>query len=162
MASGIGYAILRPHFFMQNLFGSVESINNEGIFYQGMGEGNLGMIDVRDIADCCVSILLNGDHVGKVYTPTGPESISFNKVAEVIADVTGKDVKYVPVPAESIRQAILDMGWGEWGAQVMVDYSNAYASGWGDFVTDDVEAITGNKARSIRQFVEEVLQHALT
>lgn len=161
MNSGIAYTILRPHFFMQNMFASVDSIKNEGKFYMGMGEGKLGMIDVRDIADCCVSILTNGDHKNKIYTPTGPESIPFSKAAEIIGSTIGKEVNYVPVPLEAVRKAILDMGWGEWGAQIMVDYSNAYASGWGDFTTNDVEAITGKMARSFRQFVDDVFSPAL-
>jgi uncharacterized protein YbjT (DUF2867 family) len=79
MESGLTYTILRPHYFMQNMFGSVESIKSQGNFYLGMGEGRLGMIDVRDIADCFVSLLLNNGegHKNKIYTPTGSESINF-------------------------------------------------------------------------------------
>lgn len=160
--SGIPYTILRPHFFMQNLFMAVDSIKNEGNMYMGMGEGSLGMIDVRDIADCVVSILVNGGHEGKIYTPTGAESITFMKAAEIIGNAIGKEVNYIPVPSEAVRQAILDMGWGEWGAQMMVDYSIAYAAGWGDFTNNDVETITGNKSRSFQQFVDEVFSYALT
>lgn len=159
--SEITYTILRPHWFMQNMFMTVDSIKGEGNFYLGMGEGKLGMIDVRDIADCCVSILVNGGHDNKVYTPTGAESIPFTKAAEIIGSAIGKEVTYVPVPSDAVRQAILDAGWGEWGAQIMVDYSNAYASGWGDFTNNDVETITGQKSRSFRQFVDEVFSHAL-
>jgi len=160
--SGITYTILRPHFFMQNMFMTVDSIKGEGNFYLGMGEGKLGMIDVRDIADCCVSILVNGGHDNKVYTPTGADSIPFTKAAEIIGIAIGKEVTYVPVSSDAVRQAILDAGWGEWGAQIMVDYSNAYASGWGDFTNNDVETITGKKSRSFQQFVDEVFSHALT
>jgi len=159
--SGIAYTILRPHFFMQNIFGSVESIKGEGNMYMGMGEGKLGMVDVRDIADCSVTILSQGGHEGKIYTPTGAESIPFSKAAEIIGNSIGKQVNYIAVPDEAVRQATLDMGWGEWGAQIMVDYSNAYAAGWGDFTTNDVETITGNPSRSFQQFSDEVLSYAL-
>lgn len=161
MESGLNYTILRPHFFMQNLFASTETIISEGNMYMGMGEGSLGMIDVRDIADCAVSIILNGGHQGKIYTPTGPESIPFNKVAEIISNGLDKTVNYIPVPLEAVRQAIIDAGWGEWGAQVMVDYSKAYSEGWGDFINNDVETITGQKPRSFMQFNNEVLNPAL-
>jgi hypothetical protein len=39
----------------------------------------------------------------------------------------------------------------------MMDYSKAYAEGWGDFTSRDVETITGKKARNFRQFFAEVL-----
>lgn len=157
IASGLKHTILRPHFFMQNTFMSVESILADGNMYWGMGEGKLGLIDVRDITDCCVKILLEGGHENKIYTPTGPESISFSEIAKIIGGGIQKDVTYVPVPEEAVRKAILDMGWGEWGAQIMVDYSKAYSEGWGDFTTQDVETITGNKPRSYKQFFDEVL-----
>jgi len=39
------------HYFMQNIFGSLQTIAAEGVFCQGMGDGKLAMIDVRDIAE---------------------------------------------------------------------------------------------------------------
>lgn len=158
--SGLTYTILRPHLFMQNLWANVSTIASEGKFYMGMADGKLGMIDVRDIADCFVEVLLNGGHDNKIYTPTGPESITWYDAAETISEALGKPVEYVPVPVEAVGKAILDMGWGEWGAQVMMDYSKAYAEGWGDFTNDDVETITGHKSRSFKQFFEEVLSNA--
>ena len=161
ISSGLSYTILRPHFFMQNLFGSAETIKGDDNMYWGMGEGKLGMIDVRDISDCVVSLLLNRGHDNKIYTPTGPESISFADAAQTISGILGKPVNYVPVSLDAVRDAILQMGWGEWGAQIMVDYSKAYSENWGNFVNGDVETITGNKAGSFGNFVEEVLVHAL-
>jgi len=159
--SGLPYTILRPHFFMQNLFMSVDTIKSEGNMYMGMGEGKLGLIDVRDIVDCCEEILLNRSHIGKTYTPTGPESISFSEIAKVMSKSLGKQVNYIPVPIEAVGEAILNAGWGEWGAQVMMDYSKAYSEGWGDFVNDDVEAITGHKSRSFQEFFDEVMSFAV-
>jgi len=159
--SGLRYTILRPHFFMQNLFGSVDTIKSDGNIYLGMGEGNLGMVDVRDIADSTVSLLLNEGHDNKIFTLTGPESMNFSTAASTLSESAGKQINYVPVPLEAVREAILGMGWGEWGAQIMVDYSKAYSEGWGDFTNDDVETITGNKSRSFKQFADDMLSHAL-
>lgn len=136
---------------------SVQSIMADGNMYWGMGDGKMGLIDVRDIVDCCVTILLNGGHENKIYTPTGPASISFHEMAKIIGEGIGKKVNYVPVPLDAVRQAIIDMGMGEWFGQVMADYSKAYGEGWGDFTNNDVEIITGNKSRSYKQFFDEVM-----
>ncbi len=157
MASGLPYTILRPHFFMQNTFMSVQTIMTDGNMYWGMGDGKMGLIDVRDIVDCCVSILLKGGHENKIYTPTGPKSITFYEMAKIIGAGIGKTVNYIPVPIDAVRQSIIDMGMGEWFGQVMADYSKAYGEGWGDFTNNDVEVITGNKSRSYQQFFDEVL-----
>ena len=75
--SGLPVAYLRPHYFMQNIFGSAESMMKDGLLYQGMGDAKLAMIDVRDIADAAAAVLADRGHAGKTYTLTGPASISW-------------------------------------------------------------------------------------
>ena len=159
MASGLPYTILRPHFFMQNIWMSIPTIQEHSQMYWGMGHGKLGMIDVRDIADMTVEILLKGSHLAEILNPTGPDSITFSQVAEAISKFLGKEVSYINVTNEQVRKSIIEMGWGEWGGQVMSDYAKAWSENWGDFTTDDVEKVTGNKPRSINQFVNEVLAY---
>ncbi len=156
-ASGIPYTILRPHFFMQNLLMSVPTILGQGNMYWGMGQGRLGMIDVRDIADCVVTLLTNGGHEGKIYNPTGALSIDFNEAAAIISKGIGKSVTYTPVPLEAVGEALISMGQGEWVAKLMMDYSKAYSENWGNYTNDDVETITGHKARSFQQFFDEIM-----
>jgi len=160
--SGLPVAYLRPHYFMQNIFGSLQTIGSEGIIYQGMGDGKLAMIDVRDIADSAAKVLLDRSHAGKTYSLTGPASITWHTVAKAFTAVLGRPVKYIPIPSEAVADNIRKIGWGEWAAAVMRDYSAAYGSGWGDFVTEDVQNLTGHPARSIEQFAREVLAPALS
>jgi uncharacterized protein YbjT (DUF2867 family) len=160
--SGLPVALLRPHYFMQNIFGSAQSIATEGVFYQGMGEAKLAMIDVRDIADAAAAVLLDARHAGKTYSLTGPASISWHTAAQAFSTALGRPIRYVAVPPDAVADSIRKIGWGEWAATVMRDYSAAYGSGWGDFVTEDVKKLTGHPARSIEQFAREVLAPALS
>jgi uncharacterized protein YbjT (DUF2867 family) len=160
--SGLPVAILKPHYFMQNLFGSAQTIATEGVVYHGTGEAKLGMIDVRDIADTVAMVLLDKSNAGKIFTPTGPASINFHTVAQALTVALGRPVKDIPVSPDAVADSIRKMGWGEWAAGVMRDYSAAYASGWGDFVTEDVMKLAKHPARSIEQFAREVLTPALS
>ena len=147
---------------MQNVFGSAESIMKSGTMFQAMGDGRLGFIDVRDIADVATAVLLDRAWDRGIYELTGPASLSFHDVARELSGALGRDVKYVPITPDQLRETIVKMGWGEWGADVMADYSAAYAKGWGDFTTTFVEKISGHPARSFAQFAREVLAPALT
>lgn len=158
--SGIPYTILRPNFFMQNLLGSIPTIQAQGSMYWGMGEGCIGIIDVRDISDSLATLAGYGGHHGQIYVQTGPDSLSFAEIAESISKAIGKPVNYVAIPPEAVGEAIRGFGMGEWFAQVMMDYSRAYARGWGDFVNGNVEAITDKPARSFDQFAKEVFAPA--
>ena len=131
IASGIPFTILRPHFFMQNLFMSVPTIIEQGNMYWSMADGKMSLIDVRDIADCFVSILSDSSaHIGKIYNPVGPASIDFNEIATIISEKLGKKVNYVKVPVEAVGDAITNMGMDPWFANVMMDYSKAYSNNW--------------------------------
>lgn len=162
MGSGLSWTIIRPHFFMQNLFMSVPTIERESAIYWGMGQGHLGMIDVNDIAECALSVLTGDGHESKIYTLTGPSPISFDAVAHELTWALGREITYVPINLQAVTHSIRQMGMGEWFAQVMTDYSRAYRAGWGDFTTGDVLLLTGRRPRSIRNFVTEELVPTIT
>ncbi len=156
-SSGLPHTILRPNFHFQNILQALPSIQGDGKIRQGMGSARLGMIDARDTAACAATILLNGGHVNKTYTLTGPASIGWSDVAKTVSRVVGSKVQYVPVPLEPIWHDSLDFGLSEWSAQSAVDYAKAYSEGWGDLVTNDVRAITGKPPRSLSHFCDEVI-----
>jgi uncharacterized protein YbjT (DUF2867 family) len=160
--SGLPYAILRPHFFMQNLFMSVPTIASDKAIYMGMGDGKMGMIDVRDIVDVAAKVLLDPSHKGKTYELTGPAAITFYDLARAVSSAIGQEVKYVAIPPEAVAESIRKMGMDEWFATGMKNYSEAYSRGWGDFTTENVKKITGHPARSIEQFAREVFAPALS
>ena len=159
MASGMEWTILRPHFYMQNLFGAAGSIAGAGAIYLNMGESPLGMIDVRDIADVVAAILAHPEsHYGQIYTPTGPESITIDSAAAAIGTAVGKKVTYVAVPPAAAQEAMIGSGLPPWFADAYVEYGEAYASGWGDFTTDDVAKVVGHAPRSINEFATDFVE----
>jgi uncharacterized protein YbjT (DUF2867 family) len=159
--SGLTYTILRPPFFMQNLFMAADSLAREGRLYFGIGYGKLGMIDLRDIVNCAESCVVSDAHDDQVFTLTGPESIGFHHIASRLNDILGRPVQYIPVPPEAVERSIRAMGLGDWYAQVMRDLCRAYSENWGDLTTDSVARITGRAPRSFEVFAREVMVPAL-
>ncbi len=154
--SGLDYTIMRPHFFMQNLFGSAQSIANDGVFYMPMGDAKMSMIDVGDVAAFAHALLTKPGHSGKTYTPVGPRSISMHEVAAAFTEAVGKPIKYVPVPFEAAIAAMEQAGLDAWTANLYGEYFRAYASGWGDFVNDDFQKVVGRAPRSFAEFARSV------
>ena len=157
-ASGLPYTILKPHGFMQNTLMAAQTVASDGVVYMPMKEGKLGMVDVRDIADVAARVLTEAGHEGKTYWPTGPASISVHDVAAGLSKALGKEVKYVDVPLEAAREAIVGMGLPEWFADALNEYSKAFSENLGDFTTNDVEEITGHPARSYETFARDFAQ----
>jgi len=97
---------------MQNIFSAAQNIAKEGVFYQGMGEAKLAMLDVRDIADTAVKVLLDPSYAGKTYTLTGPESISWFTATKAFSAALGRPVKCIPVRPENVAESIRKNGLG--------------------------------------------------
>jgi uncharacterized protein YbjT (DUF2867 family) len=159
-ASGMTYVILRPHLFLQNLFGSLSTILSQGKIYFGVGTGKMGMIDTRDAADAAIAAATTDAHDGQVLELTGPASIDYNEVAAAVGRGLGREVTYVAVPPEAAGEAVRGFGADEWTVGIIQDYCRAYAKNWGDFTTDNVQRVTGHPARSVDDFVREVLAPA--
>jgi uncharacterized protein YbjT (DUF2867 family) len=157
MASSLKWTILRPHFFMQNLLMNAPSIAQQGALYLAMGQGKLGMIDARDIADFAARVLTSAPelHHGKTYTLTGPASISFDVVAAQLSAGVGKPVRYVPVSDDAARRGMLELGMSPWLVGMLIEYGAAYAANWGDLTTAHVPDVLGRPARSLLDFARE-------
>ncbi|GAB3543376.1 uncharacterized protein YbjT (DUF2867 family) [Actinopolyspora lacussalsi] len=155
--SGMYWTILQPHWFMQNLLNEAGDIAAEGAFSLNMGQERLGMIDVRDIAEFAARVLTTEPdrHHGKTYTPTGPRSLSFTEVAEQLGRTLGREIRYVPTADEIERKTLLDIGVPEWMTEMLIEYGQAYATGWGDFTTNDFQNVVGHQPRGFADFAHD-------
>ena len=155
VGSGLPYTLLHPGSFMQNTMMAAPTVISEGSIYVPYRDGRLGLIDVRDLAECAVIALTQNGHEGKTYTLTGPDSISHYDVASALSEVLGKEVKYIDIPLEACREALTGMGLDDWTANSYVEYFEYFGQNKYDFTTDEVEALTGRVPRSFAQFASD-------
>jgi uncharacterized protein YbjT (DUF2867 family) len=155
--SGMRYVFLRPNYFMQNLQGSLGAIVGEGKLYAGMGDAGIALIDTRDVGDALAAAVVSGQFDGLALELSGPKSIGHGTVAAEIGKALRRTVTYVAVPPEAAGEAVRAFGLDDWTVQVIVDYSRAYSKGFGDFVTDSVQSLTGHAPRDIATFAREIL-----
>jgi uncharacterized protein YbjT (DUF2867 family) len=154
-ASGLPFTHLRPPFFMQNILRFAPTIRASGEFMGSLKQGKVAMIDVRDIAAVAGTVLTTPDHAGEAYTLTGPEALSYQDIAERIAKILGKTVRYTYMPLEALRERLRASGMPEWHVEVQIDFSIALSAGHAATVTDTVAAVTGKPPRTFEQFFQE-------
>ena len=155
-ASGIPWTIIRPHYYMQNLLSSANSVASDGMLYMNMGEAPVGMIDGRDVGMFAAKVIERPDtHAGKIYSPTGPERTTMAAAADTLGEILGKPVTYVALPQEAAQQAMLGFGLSRWFVGNVVDYGRVYSEGWGDFITTDFKDVTGQEPRSFKRFAAD-------
>lgn len=153
--SGIPYTFLRPHMFMQSTLMFARSIAAEGTFYAPLRDAKISLVDVRDIAAVAVGALTGRGHESKAYDVTGPEALSFSDVAGKISAATGKPVKYVNVPPEAARKAMLGMGMPDWLVDGLLGLYAEWSAGRGASVSPAVGQVGKTKPRTYEQFARE-------
>jgi uncharacterized protein YbjT (DUF2867 family) len=155
MGSGLPWTILQPTFFMQNLMGAKATIA-QGQVYWDLGDGHVPAIDVRDIADCAVSVLTTDGHQGKSYDLTGPEAITVADMAATFSKELGHDVRYVAVPTEAANDSRVSMGYPRWVAEGFGELMAGFARDWAAArTTDTVARLSGHPARPFAAFVKD-------
>src|SRR5699024_3083690 len=94
--SSLPWTILRPGFFAQNLADAYATdIVREQQIYLPAGKGRAAFIDARDIGEAAAIVLADpASHQAAEYLLTGPESLTFDDVAQILAAELGYPVEY--------------------------------------------------------------------
>ncbi len=155
-ASGLDWTMIRPNFFMQNLFGSGHAIKTEGKFYLPLGDGVTVMMDCRDIGAAIAEVLVGSGHEGQSYEISGPELMTFNDVAEQLSAVLGKRVEYVNQDPAAFREKIAPFLTSEWHANSIMHLFSELAAGVvRPQVTDTFARLVGREPIVFKQFVRD-------
>jgi uncharacterized protein YbjT (DUF2867 family) len=153
--SGLGYTIVRPNSFYQNLLWSARTIKDQGEFYMPLKSARQSLVDVRDIAEVSAHVLTGAGHNGKTYELTGPEPLAFDEIAATLSRVLEKPIRYVDVPLEAARQSMLKNRMPAWNAMAVTELYEVFASGVAARTTDTVERITGKRPIPFEQFARD-------
>jgi uncharacterized protein YbjT (DUF2867 family) len=177
--SGIAVTHLRPTFFAEWLLYAHTSVK-AGTLSWPLGSGKHAPVAAEDQARVIVGILENpAPHRGKVYPLFGPKEYTPAEIAQVVARVLGKDIRYKQVTSEELLQ-IRASGWSrapgqvnartgygeleqlqrgelkdsflmQHSREVAVDHQNGVFAGTNDLI----ETIGGRPPMSLEAFIEK-------
>lgn len=154
--AGVEHVVLRPNWFMQNFApGFMQDMVRAGTLYLPTDDAKSSLIDTRDVAAVAAKTLTEDGHVGRGYTLTGPDAVSYAEAMRVLSEVTGRTITYVPIPDEAYREALAEQGW----APVQIAFTSALfvavRQGWAAPVTSTVPDLLGRPAITLRQYAED-------
>jgi uncharacterized protein YbjT (DUF2867 family) len=152
-ASGIPAVVLRPRFYMTNLLGSVDTIRSAGAVIAPAEGVKVPMIDPADVAATAAVTLTADGHEGRTYELTGPEVVTFADVAAQLAEVTGRPVRFLPVPDAAALDGLVEAGAPGWLAENVVAVFGMLRRDPAAQVTGVVHALTGRQPRHLAEFL---------
>jgi uncharacterized protein YbjT (DUF2867 family) len=155
--SGLQWCILSPGLFMQNILGQAANIKNEGKIIQPWPKDlPVALIDVRDTGALGARVLRDpGKHAGKLYSFTGV-STTFGEFANVIGEVLGKPITYVPITLEQAEAGMKSRGMPDWLVAHLIAIARAGGNGaFSKENTGPIRDIVGRAPITTRQFVQD-------
>lgn len=167
-ASGMAWTMLRDAQYADAMIIMAgPGMMASGQWVSNSGDGRSAMVWRADCVASAVAVLMGSGHEGQIYNITGPVLQTFEEVAADVAAVTGRPITYQSVSDEGQyamfdamgipRRPVDDQSVGgiPWNSDDMVTFGQALREGFLDICTDDVERLTGRKARSVRQMIEQ-------
>lgn len=153
--SGVAYTFLRPNLFMQGLLGFKQTIVEQGKFFAAIGDAKISAVDVRDIAAVAAAALTGKDHEGKTWNITGPEALTHQQMADKLSDALGRLIRFEEVPPQTMREALVGIGFPDWQADGLIEDYAHYARGEASEVMTGVEDATGKPPRAFDEFARD-------
>ncbi|MEV7740003.1 SDR family oxidoreductase [Streptomyces sp. NPDC088921] len=155
-ASGLTYTVLRPSFFMDNLLQYIPWIDSSGRLPLPTGDGAMSMINSRDIADVAAAELTTDSSENHDLVLTGPEALTIDQALARVGEVIGHSLSHLDATREDfLRRYTADGNTAEYAEDIATLYDGILRQGYGAGITDTVEKVTGNPARTITDFARD-------
>jgi uncharacterized protein YbjT (DUF2867 family) len=116
-------------------------------------DGRASFVSRDDLADVAAAVLGEDSPAldGAVLDVTGPEALSLDDAAAVLADVTGRPAVYRRQTVAEAWATRRPSGHPDWEIEGWVTSYRAIAAGELARVTDAVPALTGHPARTVAE-----------
>jgi uncharacterized protein YbjT (DUF2867 family) len=153
IASGADWTIVRCSWFNQNF--------SESAFLEPVLAGEVELpadavrepfVDVEDIADVAAAALAEDGHVGQLYELTGPRLLTFADAVAEIAEASGREIAYVPVPLDEWAAAMRDQDVPADVVSLLSYLFGEVLDGRNEQLADGVQRALGREPRDFRDF----------
>ncbi len=149
------FTFLRPNFFMQNLSTTYrDDIRDRDEIYLPAGRALTAFIDARDIGAVAAVVFTSSGHEGKAYTLSGEQSLGYRRVARILSDVLGRDIRYARPSEREYLDRLADRGDpGDYIAVQKMIY-RVVRFNVSALPNRTVRRLTGRPATTFRRFAE--------
>ena len=150
-ASGLAWTFLQNALYLEAF---AHFVGPDGAIRGPAGHGRTGAVARDDVAEAAVAVLTGAGHDGRTYRLTGAEAISLQEAADVLSEVTGRPISYIEETEEEAYRSRANLGAPAFEVEGWVTSYLAMRAGELDVVTDDVAALTGRPAQTLRPYLE--------
>jgi NAD(P)H dehydrogenase (quinone) len=149
-ASHLKWTMLRNQIYMDAATRDAARVIASGEYVTNAGDGRIAYVDRRDCAAAAAAVLTTPGHAGKAYDITGPDLLSPAEYVALLAELSGRPVRVVPIGDDDLFKSVNTGGLPEPIAHMIVGMGTAQRLGFFNVKSSAVEKLTGEPARTLR------------
>jgi uncharacterized protein YbjT (DUF2867 family) len=151
--SGSSWALLRPTFFMDNVFTFQREVvvaSNE--FHGASGGQPVAYVSSRDVGEVAAAVLADPTrHSGRTYELTGAP-LRDAEVAAALSLAAGRPIRYVDHTVEEHRASLVASGAPGWVVEAMNALEGVKRQGWASTPSSAVAELLGRPPETFTDF----------
>jgi NAD(P)H dehydrogenase (quinone) len=151
--SGVPYTILRNQIYADGLISRGAKAVAAGELVTNSGRGKWAPVARADCAAAAAAVLTQPNHEGKTYDITGPDLISEQDFAQMLAQITGKFVRVVDVDDETYIAGAVKTGVSEPIARFGATFGVATRGNFLNIKSETLQILIGRKPQSVRELL---------
>src|SRR5215469_10584937 len=153
-SSGLQWTLLRCSDFAANTLAWAPQIRSTGVVRGAFGDTATSPIHERDVAAVAVCALLHGEHAGRSYVLTGPQSLNQRDKLHLIGKALGRQLLWEEISPEQVPRALLAQGLPPDVPDRMLGYLADHVQRPGP-LSAAVEQILGRRALTFAQWATD-------
>jgi uncharacterized protein YbjT (DUF2867 family) len=151
-ASGLTWRVLQPCAYADNLDGALGDVARTGTFRSTWGLAQAqSLVDLRDIADAAAVLLTEDGLDGGTFEAVGPEPLTAPRIAELLAEWLGRDVRAV----DAVPDGPVPVDYAARCSRLMFDHYRAHG------FTGSPRVLESLLGRPVRTFAEHLSDQEL-
>jgi NAD(P)H dehydrogenase (quinone) len=152
--SGVPVTHLRPTFFAEWIMYMAGAIREKNILPLAFGDARYAPIAGEDLGRVIASILKEpAEHAGKTYPLYGSRELSQYEIADILTQVLGRKITYVPLEISAFKTLLKEMGFTPHFQQHMGGVCQDCLDGVFSGTNDLVEKLAGRKPVGMLDYI---------
>ncbi len=152
-ASTLDWTVLRNNIYTDMFLGSLPRAVASGQLVAATGTGGAGYVTREDCARAAAAALANPPAGRTILDITGPSVVTHADLVQILSELTGRAVTYVPVDVDAIVAGMVGAGLPEPVARVYAGFDTTIAQGSLAVASNDVAELTGQAPQSVADFL---------
>ena len=149
--SGLNYTIFQNGLYMEFLQFFVNKDQMEKGIFLPTGDGKVAFTLRADQAEAMGNVLINEAFENKTYQFTNCETYSFFDVANLLSELSGKEIKYTPIELSAFEETLKKRGLPDAVILKMGGFLLDIKANQETLITNDLEIKLGRKSTTLKE-----------